>query len=253
MRTARVSGGAWTLWTQLRISAPQPFQLQRADPGLILHRDEAEAEKWFRLGAMGGDKTAVATMAHRYANGRGLIQSVSTALEWNQLAAEHGGKKDPRSATSPSTSVVLSRTHGRSRDFSVLAAAVYMARATADGRGTEPDAEQADMWRRQAAAGGDVDSCQILVVRHPADVLVSTWRLVLAEHGDVESQYYLGWCHEHGTDSVPQSLSEAVKWYELAADQGEGRATERCLAIAEAMELDPLMTDTGLGAVPVSF
>ena len=77
----------------------------------------------------------------------------------------------------------------------VVSAAVFMARACAEGRGCAPDAEAASRWRRQAAAGRDVESCRALVVKHPADALISTWRLVLAEHGDVESQYYLGWCH----------------------------------------------------------
>eukprot|EP01051_Picozoa_sp_SAG22_P006069 SAG22_NODE_384_length_11306_cov_12.130365_7_plen_263_part_00 len=202
-----------------RQCAGEPWLLLRERQGV--KPDRAEAEKWFRLGALGGDTTAIATMADRYANGRGLVQSVSTTVTWNQLAAEHG----------------------------VVAAAAYLARAYSEGRGITPDAEAADRWRRQAAAGGDVASCRLLVVRRPADPLSSKWRLVLAEHGDVESQYYLGWCHEHGTDSVPQSLSEAVRWYELAADQGETRATERCLAISEAMELDPSLPDPGAAGV----
>ena len=58
--------------------------------GKGVQRNEAEAEKWFRLGAMGGDKTAVATLAERYATGRGLIQSTTAALEWNRLVRPGG-------------------------------------------------------------------------------------------------------------------------------------------------------------------
>ena len=44
-------------------------------------------------------------------------------------------------------------------------------------------------------------------------------RQVLAEQGDVDAQYNLGWMYDNGR-GVPEDDKEAVKWYRLAADQG---------------------------------
>eukprot|EP01050_Picozoa_sp_SAG11_P031946 SAG11_NODE_10149_length_851_cov_1.232713_2_plen_76_part_01 len=73
-------------------------------------------------------------------------------------------------------------------------AAAYMALALTEGRGCEVDLKAAERWRRQAAAQGDVKSCRSLSAKFPRDPLVASWRLVLAEHGEVDSQYYIGWC-----------------------------------------------------------
>ena len=41
----------------------------------------------------------------------------------------------------------------------------------------------------------------------------------LAEHGDAEAQVFLGFLYRRRRGS-PQDYPEAVKWYRLAADQG---------------------------------
>ena len=41
----------------------------------------------------------------------------------------------------------------------------------------------------------------------------------LAEQGDAEAQYSLGWRYDEG-EGVPEDKAEAVKWYRLAAEQG---------------------------------
>ena len=40
-----------------------------------------------------------------------------------------------------------------------------------------------------------------------------------AEQGDAEAQFKLGVCYDNG-NGVPQSDTEAVKWWSLAAKQG---------------------------------
>jgi len=41
----------------------------------------------------------------------------------------------------------------------------------------------------------------------------------LAESGDVEAQFNLGFMYDQG-QGVPQNYSKAIKWYRKAADQG---------------------------------
>ncbi len=43
--------------------------------------------------------------------------------------------------------------------------------------------------------------------------------LPLAEQGDADAQYMLGFMYLRG-DGVPQDYQEAVKWYRLSAEQG---------------------------------
>ena len=48
----------------------------------------------------------------------------------------------------------------------------------------------------------------------------------LAEQGDAAAQYNLGWMYANGL-GVPQDDQAAVKWYRLAAEQGEAYAQDR--------------------------
>ncbi len=41
----------------------------------------------------------------------------------------------------------------------------------------------------------------------------------LAEQGDADAQYYLGWQYEYG-QGVKEDYAEAVRWYTKAAEQG---------------------------------
>jgi TPR repeat protein len=52
-----------------------------------------------------------------------------------------------------------------------------------------------------------------------------------AEAGNADSQYNLGLCYANGL-GIGKNLTEAVKWYQLAANQGDGRGTEANLAEA---------------------
>ncbi len=49
------------------------------------------------------------------------------------------------------------------------------------------------------------------------------WYRLAADQGHPFAQLRLGICYENGC-GVPQSDSEAVKWYRLAADQGNSYA-----------------------------
>ncbi len=49
------------------------------------------------------------------------------------------------------------------------------------------------------------------------------WFTLAAEQGDAKAQYNLGWMYEKGL-GVVQDYKTAVKWYTLAAEQGLARA-----------------------------
>lgn len=63
----------------------------------------------------------------------------------------------------------------------------------------------------------------------------------LADKGVVEAQYSLGVCYERGL-GVPESATEAVKWYKLAAAKGDVRAQYNLAVMAESgrgLKADP--------------
>ncbi len=49
------------------------------------------------------------------------------------------------------------------------------------------------------------------------------WYRLAADQGDAWAQSNLGWMYRKG-QGVPQDYAKAVKWYRLAADQGDARA-----------------------------
>jgi len=51
------------------------------------------------------------------------------------------------------------------------------------------------------------------------------WYTLAANQGDSDAQYNLGVCYDSGT-GVTKNESEAVRWYTLAAKQGQANAIE---------------------------
>ena len=49
------------------------------------------------------------------------------------------------------------------------------------------------------------------------------WYRLAAEQGDATAQYNLGLMYDEG-EGVPQDDAEAVRWYRLAAEQGDASA-----------------------------
>ena len=49
------------------------------------------------------------------------------------------------------------------------------------------------------------------------------WYRLAAEQGDADAQYNLGWMYDEG-QGVPQDNKEAVKWWRLSAEQRNERA-----------------------------
>lgn len=47
------------------------------------------------------------------------------------------------------------------------------------------------------------------------------WYHMAADQGDMVAQYYLGYIYRNGDRRIPQSPVDAVLWYRLAAEQGQ--------------------------------
>ena len=89
------------------------------------------------------------------------------------------------------------------------------------------DFERAAEWFRRAALQGRADAQYALGRLHYEGFLVprnaAEMRLTLeaaARQGHAGAQLTLGVIHEYGFDAIRADLTEALKWYELAARQG---------------------------------
>ena len=54
------------------------------------------------------------------------------------------------------------------------------------------------------------------------------WYMRAADLGDVDAQYRMGWCLEHGV-GVERDRVETIEWYTAATDHGDEDATGRVL------------------------
>ena len=56
------------------------------------------------------------------------------------------------------------------------------------------------------------------------------WYKRAADLGDVDAQYRMGWCLEHGV-GVERDRVKAIEWYTAAAGHGDVDATDRLLRV----------------------
>ena len=64
------------------------------------------------------------------------------------------------------------------------------------------------------------------------------WYRLAADQGDASAQYNLGVMYDNG-QGVPQNYAEALKWYRLAADQGNASA-QHSLGLMSDNGISPL-------------
>jgi TPR repeat protein len=183
--------------------------------------DYATSLRLWRPLAEQGDASAQFNLGLLYDDGNGVPQDYAEAAKWYRLAAEQG-------------LVNAEENLGVLYDL---------------GRGVPKDFAQAAKWWRKAAEQGDAkaqvrlgdrygrETCRVM-----AEIAASTkesihqclieqgvpqdyaeavkWYRMAAEQGDAAGQVMLGLMYDLGR-GVPLSPVEAVKWYSMAADQGD--------------------------------
>jgi len=133
--------------------------------------------------------------------GKGVAPNLKEALVWYQKAAEHG---DPKAQT------ILGMMHE-------------------DGEGLPRDPVEAVRWFHLAAEQGDVDAQPswgrntIWARCGKGSGRSQKWLRRAAAQGDVDSQAKLGALCYLG-EGAPRNMTEALKWFLLAAVQGDAYA-----------------------------
>ncbi len=166
-----------------------------------------------RDAAMAGNTGAQFEIAARYAEGRGVLPDMTTAVSWYERAAQAG-----------------------------LAPAQYRLGSIYEkGLGVRKDLAAAQMWYGRAADAGNVKAMHNLAVLYaegaggtPDLEKASVLFRKAAERGVRDSQFNLAILHARGI-GVPQDLVEAYKWFGIAASSGDEESAKRRDIIGEAL------------------
>lgn len=128
-------------------------------------QNDAEAVRWYRLGAEQGNATAQNNLGYMYDEGRGVPQDDVEAVRWYRLAAEQGVAE-----AQYNLGVMYSNGHGVPQDYAEAArwsrlaaeqgdaaAQAVLARCYLEGRGVPQDYAEAHLWSNLAAVNAKDD------------------------------------------------------------------------------------------------
>ncbi len=166
-----------------------------------------------REAALAGDRIAEFEIGARYAEGRGVLEDMRSAVAWYEKSAEAGlapaqyrlGSIYEKGLGVPRDMAKAQEWYARAADAGNVKAMHNLAVLYAEGAGGEPDLERAAKLFREAA-----------------------------EHGVRDSQFNLAILHARGL-GVPQDLVEAYKWFAIAASSGDEELAKRRDIIGQAL------------------
>ena len=147
-------------------------------------KNVSEAMKWYRKAAEQGHVEAEYSLGYCCYDGQNGAMDYAQAVKWFRKAAEQG--------------------HAKAQYF--LGHCYYY------GWSVDEDFAEAVKWYRKAAEQGHADAQGRLKTK-----IVELF--LKAQNGDADAQYRLGLARENG-DGIAKNMSEAVKWYRKAAEQG---------------------------------
>ncbi|HEY4855082.1 MAG TPA: hypothetical protein VIH98_00195 [Xanthobacteraceae bacterium] len=168
-----------------------------------------------RTAAAKGDASAQYEIAVRYAEGRGVAQNLTEAVEWFERAAKQGlAPAQFRLGGLYEKGLGVKKNLDTARRFYAAAGIAGNAKALhnlavlyAEGIDGKPDYQTAARWFRKAA-----------------------------DYGVTDSQYNLAILYARGI-GVEQNLTEAYRWFALAARDGDAEAAKKRDELA--IRLDP--------------
>jgi len=158
--------------------------------GTGVAKDPPVAFENYQEAAYRGSTTGMVLLANAYWNGIGTVVDHRKAVEWYRIGSDYGS----------------------------AACRGLLGRAYCGGVGVEPDREKGTKLLQEAVEMGDPDSAEYLKGFGK--------RRELAEKGDANAQYSLGWDLLHGYGG-PKDERQGVEWLEKAYAQGKTEAATR--------------------------
>lgn len=181
--------------------------------GLYVEQSYEEALKWFRLAAAQNYAEAQQRIGLCYAKGWGVPQSYDEAVKWYRLAVDQNN-----------------------------AAAQYdLGWCFYEGNGVPQSEEEAIKWFTKSADQGYLNAQTTLYqiyIKSENDKEGLKYLQKAAEQGDAAAQTFLGRSYQYGYLGLPRSVETAIKYYKLAAAQGNKEAQERLEEAQEVLEAE---------------
>ena len=211
--------------------------------------------------AKAGDVPAQAAFGRALANGWGIDQNPSLALDWVRRAAEAGNASAlctlgwfyNNGDVVEENHETAASLYTKAAEQGLARAQLYLGRCFFNGTGVEKNDEKTLFWFSRAAEQGQVEAQLWMgyclssgTGTEKDDALSFEWYRKAADQGNAEAQLRIAQCYLHGT-GVEKDDSKAVVWCRKAANQGnedaqlwlaqcylEGAGVEK--NIAEAIE-----------------
>lgn len=205
--------------------------------GEDIAQDLSEAEKWLRLAADNGEETAMLMLAMEYFDGEQFDKNPTDAIKYSYMLAENGDprgyvliamhylKDEPNEEDMKKGIEVLQKAV----DLGDPDAMVYLATLYEVGKGVPRDIERAKkIYREIANLIDDEHENAIEIARERLEELDSAspeyeTAINRANQGEPAAQMVLGYMYLTG-DGVAKDITEAEKWYRLAANNGNETA-----------------------------
>jgi localization factor PodJL len=181
--------------------APAPPPAQPTSAALPAGSDKLPATfgMSLRAAAAQGDASAQYEIAQRYAEGRGVAQNLTDAVQWFERAAKQG----------------------------LVPAQFRLGGLYEKGLGVKKNFETARRFYIAAGEAGNAEALHHLAVLYAKGIdgkpdyqTAARWFRKAADYGVTDSQYNLAILYARGI-GVEQNLAEAYKWFALAAQDGD--------------------------------
>ncbi len=182
-----------------------------------------KAVYWYQQAAEKGNPDAQNNLGWMYGQGNGVAQDFAKAAEWYQKAANQGDATAQRNL-----GVLYENGRGVSRDISK--ALEFYRKAAVQGD------SQAQLYSSRLEKVIPKDLGSVSSEKTGSTASEPTLLELLekrAEHGDPEAQYNLAHMYHKGV-GVRKNTILAVKWYRLAANQGNEEAIKALVMIDQA-------------------
>jgi localization factor PodJL len=167
-----------------------------------------------RTAAAANDPAAEYELGARYAEGRGMTQSMPEAVRWFERAAEAG----------------------------FAPAQFRLASLNEKGEGMKKDVQAARRLYLAAASKGHAKAMHNLAVLYAEGIegkpdykAASEWFRKAASYGVTDSQYNLAILYARGI-GIPANLSESYRWFALAAANGDTDAAKKRDEVAARLD-----------------
>ncbi len=230
--------------------------------GIGVERDGTAALHWFERAAEAGHAPAQLSLGYCYRNGVGGVKDDKKVFYWFTKCAEGGNAIAQNSLGYCYESGIGTAPNGKMAFVWYSRAAIKkyawaqynLGHCFQDGIGTDVDEKVAFHWYRLAAEqklaqaqlrvaqfyergisdaeeGGEEealsgDACEGGTARRQEEKAFR-WYLRAAMNNSIPAQLFLGQAYEDGRGRIQADMTQALRWYNAAATNGDRNATER--------------------------